>query len=123
MSMKNVKNVSVSPAEWLIVPQCGARNAKKYAKAGKMLQVQSSTSAGPFFQPNHHPELVPLVCECLCKPCPYGTLLCASDSICLEESRWCDEVQDCADDEKNCTTTAATTGTYLKPNREGHVIL
>ncbi|XP_043682227.1 hemocytin isoform X2 [Vespula pensylvanica] len=43
------------------------------------------------------------LCSCVCKPCPLGTRHCPTSNICLNETLWCNGVQDCPDDEKNCT--------------------
>lgn len=43
------------------------------------------------------------LCSCVCKPCPFGTRHCPTSNICLNETLWCNGVQDCPDDEKNCT--------------------
>ncbi|KAJ9596533.1 hypothetical protein L9F63_012432, partial [Diploptera punctata] len=43
-------------------------------------------------------------CGCVCKPCPYGTVLCQTSNICINETSWCDGVEDCPDDEISCPT-------------------
>ncbi|XP_063867870.1 uncharacterized protein LOC135104399 [Scylla paramamosain] len=43
-------------------------------------------------------------CSCVCKPCPLGTRLCPSSNFCLNETSWCDGIEDCPDDELTCTT-------------------
>nr|CAD7570854.1 unnamed protein product [Timema californicum] len=48
-------------------------------------------------------------CGCTCKPCPAETLLCATSNICINASSWCDGVEDCPDDERNCPTTSSVT--------------
>lgn len=50
-------------------------------------------------------------CKCECQPCKNGTKLCPTSNICLEESLWCNGIQDCPDDEINCLTTTTTTTT------------
>ena len=47
--------------------------------------------------------LTPL-CGCTCKPCEENTRLCPTSNYCLDEAYWCNGVQDCPDDEVNCTT-------------------
>ncbi|XP_031619378.1 hemocytin isoform X2 [Contarinia nasturtii] len=42
-------------------------------------------------------------CLCLCEPCPAGHLLCPTSGACIPESSWCNGVQDCPDDEINCS--------------------
>ncbi|XP_068082174.1 hemocytin [Anabrus simplex] len=46
-------------------------------------------------------------CECTCKPCPEDTVLCPTTNICINESLWCDGVEHCPDDERNCVTTTS----------------
>lgn len=42
-------------------------------------------------------------CNCLCKPCPIKTRYCPTSNICINETAWCNGVQDCPDDEEiNC---------------------
>eukprot|EP00095_Tigriopus_kingsejongensis_P005171 maker-scaffold237_size242172-snap-gene-1.26 protein:Tk05171 transcript:maker-scaffold237_size242172-snap-gene-1.26-mRNA-1 annotation:"Hemocytin" len=53
--------------------------------------------------PYQHVELTPQ-CECLCKGCAQGTLLCPSDGNCVAQEKWCNGVNDCSDDETNCPT-------------------
>ncbi|PNF36643.1 hypothetical protein B7P43_G19101, partial [Cryptotermes secundus] len=53
-------------------------------------------------------------CGCICKPCPSGTVLCPTSNICINATSWCDGVEDCPDDESDCTTpTVPTTPTLL----------
>lgn len=47
-------------------------------------------------------SVVSELCTCLCKPCPAATRLCPTSDVCVNETAWCDGVQDCPDDEKNC---------------------
>nr|XP_045582100.1 uncharacterized protein LOC123745535 [Procambarus clarkii] len=44
-------------------------------------------------------------CGCVCKPCPPGSKLCPSSNYCLNESSWCNGLEECPDDELNCPTT------------------
>ncbi|VVC41699.1 Hypothetical protein CINCED_3A025143 [Cinara cedri] len=56
-------------------------------------------------------------CDCECEPCTNGTKLCPTSNVCLNETLWCNGIQDCADDEVNCppiTTTSTTTTTTTK---------
>ena len=41
-------------------------------------------------------------CQCTCEECPTGERLCQSSNVCLEESLWCNGVEDCPDDELDC---------------------
>lgn len=52
-------------------------------------------------------------CKCECKPCENGTRLCPTSNVCLNESFWCNGIQDCPDDEINCLTTTTTTTTTI----------
>ncbi|XP_028169728.1 hemocytin-like [Ostrinia furnacalis] len=64
------------------------------------------------------PKLVPKPsCECFCEPCPPGTRICPTSKLCLALDKWCDGLQDCPDDEKECSTTTITTPkpTTLEP--------
>lgn len=65
-------------------------------------------------------------CNCMCKPCPTGTKHCPTSNVCINETAWCNGVQDCPDDEMDCEkiVTEATiesevtrkyTGTDLSP--------
>ncbi|XP_046603352.1 hemocytin isoform X1 [Neodiprion virginianus] len=47
------------------------------------------------------------LCSCICKPCPDGTRLCPTSDICINETSWCDGIEDCPDDETNCTTATS----------------
>ena len=47
----------------------------------------------------------PQSCNCKCIKCPEETILCQTSGECIPESSWCDGVQDCPDDEKNCLVT------------------
>lgn len=55
-------------------------------------------------------SIVTELCGCVCKPCPFGTRLCPTSNICINETSWCNGIQDCPDDEKNCSLT-----TTLRP--------
>ncbi|XP_026667953.1 hemocytin isoform X2 [Ceratina calcarata] len=62
-------------------------------------------------EPCEDPALRPVVnelCNCVCKPCPVGTRRCPTSNVCIEENLWCNGVQDCPDDEKDCITTEVT---------------
>ncbi|XP_022255312.1 hemocytin-like [Limulus polyphemus] len=54
-------------------------------------------------------------CSCICEGCPENTILCPTSGECIPENRWCDNVIDCPDDEKNCITVAPTTTTTTCP--------
>lgn len=53
-------------------------------------------------------SIVTELCSCVCKPCPIGTRLCPTGNICINETSWCNGVEDCPDDEKNCETTTVS---------------
>lgn len=42
-------------------------------------------------------------CLCACEPCPVNQILCQSSGACIPESAWCNGIQDCPDDEINCS--------------------
>jgi len=54
-------------------------------------------------------SIVSKLCTCLCKPCPTGTRHCPTSDVCVNETSWCDGVQDCPDDEKGCSEIISTT--------------
>ena len=41
-------------------------------------------------------------CECICKDCNNGEKLCPTTGKCLQESLWCDGIDHCSDDERDC---------------------
>ena len=43
-----------------------------------------------------------LECGCQCVPCPSGTRLCPTSNVCIQTSLWCNGVEDCPDDERDC---------------------
>lgn len=47
-------------------------------------------------------SVVSELCTCLCKPCPTGTVHCPTSDVCINDTAWCNGVQDCPDDEVNC---------------------
>lgn len=52
------------------------------------------------------------LCNCVCKQCPSGTRHCPTSDTCIDENLWCNGLQDCPDDEKDCpesTTQEKTT--------------
>ncbi|KAK6627245.1 hypothetical protein RUM44_009722 [Polyplax serrata] len=59
--------------------------------------------------------LTPL-CGCTCKPCEGTTRLCPKSNVCIDETAWCNGVQDCPDDEVNCTSVQPTEKIPLEPN-------
>lgn len=71
----------------------------------------------PFCQPKkcepcNEPEMRSVVnelCNCVCKPCPVGTRHCPTSGVCIDENLWCNGIQDCPDDEKDCATVVSTT--------------
>ncbi|XP_014469310.1 PREDICTED: hemocytin isoform X2 [Dinoponera quadriceps] len=58
-------------------------------------------------------SVVSELCTCLCKPCPTGTTHCPTSDVCINETAWCDGVQDCPDDEVKCEVI--TPVTVFKP--------
>lgn len=54
-------------------------------------------------------SIVSKLCTCLCKPCPAGTRHCSTSDVCVNETSWCDGIQDCPDDEKDCPEIISTT--------------
>lgn len=42
-------------------------------------------------------------CLCQCQPCPVSHVLCISSGACIPESSWCNGIQDCPDDELECS--------------------
>ncbi|KAL1513261.1 hypothetical protein ABEB36_002690 [Hypothenemus hampei] len=54
-------------------------------------------------------------CQCTCQPCPEGTKLCPTSNVCIDKTLWCNGIQDCPDDELDCSTTKAPTVTTSKP--------
>ncbi|CAH0722011.1 unnamed protein product, partial [Brenthis ino] len=62
------------------------------------------------------PDLVPTLtpeCKCLCEPCTNNTKICPTSKLCLPLEKWCDGLQDCPDDELECTTRAPVTETVV----------
>lgn len=53
--------------------------------------------------PKGQKRVSPGSCSCKCEKCPPETILCQTSGECIEESSWCDGIQDCPDDEMNCT--------------------
>ncbi|XP_064455887.1 hemocytin-like isoform X2 [Ornithodoros turicata] len=41
-------------------------------------------------------------CKCKCEYCPMGQMLCPTSQECIDETKWCNGVKDCPDDEVNC---------------------
>ncbi|XP_017781781.1 PREDICTED: hemocytin [Nicrophorus vespilloides] len=56
-------------------------------------------------------SIVTSTCGCVCLPCDPGTVLCPTSNICINQTSWCDGIQDCPDDEVNCKTTEVPTTT------------
>lgn len=54
-------------------------------------------------------SVVSELCTCLCKPCPAGTRHCPTSDVCINETAWCNGVQDCPDDETHCLQVVSTT--------------
>ena len=47
-------------------------------------------------------------CECICKDCHFGKKLCKSTNRCISVELWCDGIDHCGDDEKDCTVKMTT---------------
>lgn len=52
-------------------------------------------------------------CVCLCEPCPVNQILCQSSGACIPETAWCDGIQDCPDDELECSNKNKETPHYI----------
>lgn len=50
-------------------------------------------------------RVAPGTCSCKCEKCPPEMVLCQTSGECIPEAAWCDEIQDCPDDEINCGST------------------
>lgn len=48
-------------------------------------------------------EVPSSVCTCRCEPCPDSHILCPTSGACIPKSAWCNGIQDCPDDEVNCS--------------------
>lgn len=42
-------------------------------------------------------------CQCVCEECPPGKVMCKTSSACIPQAAWCDGIEDCPDDEINCS--------------------
>ncbi|XP_068629642.1 hemocytin [Battus philenor] len=82
-----------------------------------MCKLGGITDCKPVKECKCAPDLVPKLssstCECSCEPCPDGTRICPSSKLCLPLEKWCDGLQDCGDDERECTTSTSTTRTTI----------
>lgn len=54
-------------------------------------------------------------CGCVCKPCPNGQVLCPTSGVCIDKELWCNGIDDCPDDEKDCPTTTPPKTTTIEP--------
>lgn len=54
-------------------------------------------------------SIISELCTCLCKPCPMATRHCPTSDVCINETAWCNGVQDCPDDETGCPQVISTT--------------
>lgn len=63
-------------------------------------------------------SVITSTCQCICKPCEEGTILCPTSGVCINETLWCNGVKECPDDETGCeipttiTTTIITEGNW-----------
>ncbi|VVD02631.1 unnamed protein product [Leptidea sinapis] len=74
------------------------------------------TDCRPVTQCVCKPDLVPKLspsCECLCEPCSNGTKICPTSKLCLPTEKWCDGLQDCPDDERDCAVVTETAKTIV----------
>lgn len=79
----------------------------------------------PFCQPRkcdscQKPGMRPVInelCNCVCKPCPTATRHCPTSDICIDENLWCNGIQDCPDDEKDCYNVTSTPSTVEYTSR------
>ncbi|XP_016844891.1 hemocytin [Nasonia vitripennis] len=62
--------------------------------------------------PGERPVVTEL-CGCICLPCPAGTRLCPTSLTCIDESKWCNGVLDCPDDEENCVAVSVSANTNV----------
>jgi len=58
----------------------------------------------PCKNPAHQSIMTPS-CECVCRPCPEESIICPNSKVCVPKEQWCDGIDHCSDDEKNCTIT------------------
>ena len=65
----------------------------------------------------HLQSVITELCSCSCKPCSPGTRLCPTSKICINETLWCNGIQDCPDDESDCQS-----GKLIKPSPTTHLI-
>ena len=47
-------------------------------------------------------------CDCICKDCHAGKKLCKSTNRCISVELWCDGIDHCGDDERDCTKELTT---------------
>lgn len=62
-------------------------------------------------------------CLCLCEPCPAGEILCQTSGACVAETAWCNGIQDCPDDEINCSYKHQTQTQIIKKVKEKTIIV
>lgn len=49
--------------------------------------------------------MITSTCQCICKPCEEGKILCPTSGVCINATLWCNGVKECPDDETGCETT------------------
>lgn len=86
------------------VPQCKPQDCKPCAKG--LRRIKSANS-----------------CVCSCEPCPAGHILCESSGACIAEQSWCDGIQDCPDDEINCSYKQQSQTKIIKKVKEKTIIV
>lgn len=62
-------------------------------------------------------------CLCLCEPCPANHILCQSSGACIPKSSWCNGIQDCPDDEINCSYKQQSQTQIIKKVKEKTIIV
>lgn len=48
-------------------------------------------------------KILSKLCSCECEPCPNDQVLCQTSGACIPKASWCNGIQDCPDDEINCS--------------------
>ncbi|XP_013180497.1 PREDICTED: hemocytin isoform X2 [Papilio xuthus] len=84
-----------------------------------MCKLGGITDCKPIKECKCEPDMVPKLststCECSCEACPDGTRICPTSALCLPLEKWCDGLQDCGDDERDCITSTAIKTTVTEP--------
>lgn len=67
-------------------------------------------------------RVVSASCLCRCEPCPANEILCQTSGTCIPEAKWCDGVQDCADDELNCAYKSQSSRKTIETIKEKIIV-